>query len=343
MSLEAEEIRQSYYKLYSDYFQLNRVLQNEIELRQKSLETLSDQISTQNQSDTSLNSNLSAMVDSNLNRAHRLMEKLNKKSKELLETKSKLRESQMIIEEKDEEIESLKSQINSTYLIQKTQEELDIEKLKSELLKKESLIEELKQDVQHKDAIIEQINEELKSKTVVLESLESDMNHKEESLKALVKEVKDTHKEMCEHQKVVNDFITTINESPWGCVKPYEEKIEKLEQELEMAKNQLENTRKETNKESQIIPTYQPNYDAQRLALINAQLIATKAEIERMNDQRFSNIQNTFDTILDEIHMVNERKENPEVQQTKKNYFSPYKLFKISLYILIISVLAYKL
>ena len=79
MSQEAEEIRQSYYKLYTDYFKLNNVLQSEIELRQKSLEALSNQISFQNQSDFALNNNLNAMIDNNLKRAHRLIEKLNKK------------------------------------------------------------------------------------------------------------------------------------------------------------------------------------------------------------------------------------------------------------------------
>ena len=83
---DEESLKESYYKLYMNYFSLNNILQKEMELKQKSIEALTNHLTTQNQSERALNNNLNSLIDTNLNRSQRLIEKLNQTKPQTLTT-----------------------------------------------------------------------------------------------------------------------------------------------------------------------------------------------------------------------------------------------------------------
>ena len=391
---DEEDIRQSYYKLYMTYFTLNNILQREMELRQKSIEALTDEFTTQNQSEKALNDNLNALIDGNLNRAHRLLEKLNKKSQELLEIKANLRVANLKIEEQEDEIQILKLKLddneNSNKEIKKEKDKNVSIQYKTQINELQKQIDQMNQQLQYKDSRIEQLNEELKTKSAFIESIENDNKEKKIQMEKISLELKETHNQLVIHQKSMNDFLNISQESPWGFTEPFKKKISELQaevlnmkseiqtknenleetkerlessqieliktkQDLERLKEDLENTKQELDKakeeailsKNQIIPSSSSNQqkgaiiDAQRLNLLNSQLISFKNDLERREDERYDEIQNNFDTVLDEIRLMNKSQEI-EIQP-KKGKYSIYKIFKLSFYVLILCVCIVKL
>ncbi|EAX93245.1 hypothetical protein TVAG_156090 [Trichomonas vaginalis G3] len=329
-----DEMKSCYYRLYIDYQNLSNSLQREMDLRQNMINTFYNNFQSLVQGDKALNNNLSSMVTSNLNRSQRLLEKLTKKSEECLQYKAKLRIANNSIEENEAEINYLKAQLNNTtfipYEIQNNNDQLI--RLQNELDIANETIKNLKLQLdEHKSKNL-QLQDELTCKNSIITNKESECIELKAAITHLTNDLKQTHQLLVDNQNTIKSFFKTNEDSPWGHTKPLKDKIEELTNELISANKISELEKKQIERQTSLVPVSNVPID---YAKLNSQLLSIKNEMMRTYDDRFSNFQNNFEMILDELHdMQNAVNEPPPPlpQEPQKNFYSFNKILKGILY-----------
>lgn len=334
--LNFDEIRSCYYRLYIDYQNLSSSLQREMDLRQKMLNTFYNEITKINQGDKALNNNLNTMINSNLNRSHRLLEKLTKKSEECLQIKAKLRIANYTIEENEAEIEYLKSQLyNTTYIPFKFQNHNEeVIELQNSLDIANETISNLKLQLDEQRLKYQQLKDEFENKNEELLNKEKECIENRSAIVQLTQDLKETHQILIDQQKSVEDFLNTNKDSPWGFTKPLQAKIDQLEQELQNSKIKCEELQKEIEKQKEtlVVPiVQQPSIDYDQ---IKSELTKIKKEITEIYDGKLSNVQNNFNLILDQFQNLQNIASEPAIQITNppKQQYTLKQVLKSTLY-----------